>query len=53
MAGLIMGNEPIYEKNFTYIPPTSPSEFIESTNYTLNFVKRKLIHIGINPSDMF
>ncbi|XP_022183245.1 uncharacterized protein LOC111042852 [Myzus persicae] len=53
MAGSIMDNVGIYKKSFTYIPPTPPSELIDSTNYTLNFVKRKFIHIGIDPSDMF
>lgn len=53
MAGSIMDNAAIYKKTFTYIPPMPPSELIDSTNYTLNFVKRKFIHIGIDPSDMF
>lgn len=53
MAGSIIDNAAIYKKTFTYIPATPPSELIDSTNYTLNFVKRKFIHIGIDPSDMF
>ncbi|KAE9542409.1 hypothetical protein AGLY_003270 [Aphis glycines] len=53
MAGSITDNAAIYKKTFTYVPPTPPSELIDSTNYTLNFVKRKFIHIGIDPTDMF
>ncbi|KAL4141444.1 hypothetical protein QTP88_004082 [Uroleucon formosanum] len=53
MAGSIVDNAAIYKKSFTYIPPTPPSELIDSTNYTLNFMKRKFIHIGIDPTDMF
>ncbi|XP_025193958.1 uncharacterized protein LOC112593667 [Melanaphis sacchari] len=53
MAGSIANNVAIYKKTLTYIPPASPSELIDSTNYTLNFMKRKFIHIGIDPSDMF
>ncbi|XP_025206278.1 uncharacterized protein LOC112602420 [Melanaphis sacchari] len=41
------------KKNFTYILPTSPSELIESTNYTLDFAARKFIHIGLDPTDVF
>ena len=53
MAGSIVDNAAIYKKTFTYIPSTPPSELIDSSNYTLNFLKRKFIHIGIDPSDMF
>jgi len=53
MIDSITANAAIYKKNFTYIPPTPLSELIDSTNYTLNFVKRKFIHIGIDPTDMF
>ena len=53
MAGSIADNASIYKKTFTYIPPTPPSELIDSTNYTLNFAKRKFIHIGFDPTDMF
>jgi len=53
MAGSIADNVALYKKTFTYIPATPPSELLDSTNYTLSFVKRKFIHIGIDPSDMF
>ncbi|KAL4088969.1 hypothetical protein QTP88_024047 [Uroleucon formosanum] len=53
MAGSIVDKAAIYKKSFIYIPPTPPSELIDSTNYTLNLMKRKFIHIGIDPSDMF
>ncbi|XP_025193968.1 uncharacterized protein LOC112593677 [Melanaphis sacchari] len=42
MTDSIMNNATIYKKTFTYIPPTPPLELIESTNYTLNFVKHYL-----------
>jgi len=53
MTGSILDNVAIYKKTFTYILSTPPSELIDFTNYTLNFVKRKFIHIEIDPSDMF
>ncbi len=53
MADSITDNGAINKKTFKYVPPTPPTELIESTNYTLNFSKRKFIHIGIDPADMF
>ncbi|KAF0684709.1 Uncharacterized protein FWK35_00037117, partial [Aphis craccivora] len=53
MTDSIMNSSTMYKKTFKYVPPTPPTELIESTNYTLNFMKRKFIHIGINPADMF
>jgi len=43
----------IYKKTFTYVSLSPPVRLIESTNYTLNFIKRKFIHIGIDPTDVF
>jgi len=53
MVASITDNMVIYKKTFTHNSPTPPSELIDSTNYTLNFMKRKFIHIGIDPTDMF
>ncbi|XP_015377593.1 PREDICTED: uncharacterized protein LOC107171849 [Diuraphis noxia] len=43
----------VYKKNFTYVPPSPPTELIESTYYTLDFANRKFVHIGIDPSEQF
>ncbi|XP_060859183.1 uncharacterized protein LOC132936464 [Metopolophium dirhodum] len=53
MAGLIENMAAIYKKNYTYVPPTPPAELIDSTSYTLDFVARKFIHIGIDPTENF
>ncbi|KAF0742074.1 Uncharacterized protein FWK35_00029369 [Aphis craccivora] len=52
MAGSIADNSAFYKKKtFTYVPPTPPTELIESTSYTLDFAARKCVHIGIDPSE--
>lgn len=53
MAGSIADNAVIYKKTFKYVPSTSPAELIDSTSYTLDFIARKFIHIGIDPTDTF
>ncbi|KAF0714653.1 Uncharacterized protein FWK35_00018903 [Aphis craccivora] len=51
MAGSIADNSALYKKKtFTYVPPTPPTELIESISYTLDFAARKFVHIGIDPS---
>ena len=53
MAGSIADNAALYKKTYTYIAPTPPAILIESTSYTLDFVARKFIHVGIDPTCMF
>ncbi|XP_022161029.1 uncharacterized protein LOC111027116, partial [Myzus persicae] len=54
MAESIRNMETIYQKkNFTYVPPTPPTELIESTNFTINFTERKFLHVGLNPAEKF
>jgi len=43
----------IYKKTSSYISPSPSVGPIESTNYTLNFMRRKFINIGFDPTDMF
>jgi len=53
MAGSITDNLTLYKKTFNYVPPTPPAELIEATNFTLDFVNRKFIQIGIDPTYNF
>ncbi|CAI6351361.1 unnamed protein product [Macrosiphum euphorbiae] len=53
MAGSIAGNLALYKKTFNYVPPTPPAELLEATNFTLDFVGRKFIQIGIDPTNNF
>lgn len=53
MAGSIADNMVVYKKTFNYVPPTPPAELLESTNFTLDFVSRKFIQIGIDPTYNF
>lgn len=54
MAGSIANNAALYKKkNFTYVPPTPPAELIDSTSYTLDFVARKFLNVGLDPTDEF
>jgi len=53
MAGSITNNAALYKKNFAYVPPSPPADLIETTSYTLDFVARKFVHIGIDPTDEF
>ena len=53
IAGSIADNAVIYKKSYVYVPTTPPAELIESTNYTLDFINRKFIHIGIDPANKF
>jgi len=48
MAGSIEDNAALYKKKtFTYVPPSPPADLIESTSYTLDFVARKFVQVGI------
>ena len=47
MAGSIADNLAVYKKTFAYVSPTPPAELLEATNFTLDFVSRKFIQIGI------
>jgi len=43
----------VNKKNFTYVPPSPPADFIETTCYTLDFANRKFVHIGIEPTEKY
>ncbi|KAL4135021.1 hypothetical protein QTP88_006689 [Uroleucon formosanum] len=54
MAGSIADNAALYKKkSFVYVPPTTPSDLIQSTSITLDFAARKFIHIGLDPTEDF
>ncbi|KAE9521895.1 hypothetical protein AGLY_017702 [Aphis glycines] len=54
MAGSFANMDAINKKkNFTYIPPTLPTELVDTTSYTIDFAARKFVHIGIDPSEKF
>ncbi len=54
MAGSIGDMAVVYKKkNFTYVPPTPPAELIDSTSYTLDFVARKFLNVGLDPTDEY
>ncbi|XP_060865282.1 uncharacterized protein LOC132946181 [Metopolophium dirhodum] len=53
MAGSIGNMAALYKKKFIYVPPTPPSELIESANFTINFTERKFLHVGLNPTEKF
>lgn len=51
MAGSISDNIEVYKKkSFAYVPPATPSDLLESTSITIDFVARKFIHIGLDPT---
>lgn len=54
MAGFITDYLTLYKnKSFTYIPPTTPSDLMESTSFTLDFMTRKFLQIDIDPTEDF
>ncbi|KAE9543410.1 hypothetical protein AGLY_002210, partial [Aphis glycines] len=46
---------PISEMNrlYKYVAPTSPSELIDCSNFTIDFENRKFLNIGFDPKDKF
>jgi len=36
-------------KTFVYIPPTPPADLIDSTSFTIDFVGRKFLQVGLDP----
>jgi len=53
MTGSIENMTAIYKKKYIYVPPTPPTELIESKNFTINFTERKFLHVGLNPTEKF
>lgn len=52
MAGSIEVNAALYRKKaFTYVPPSPPTDLMESTSFTIDFASRKFIHIGLDSKD--
>lgn len=49
MAGPISEMKRLYK----YIAPTSPTELIDCSSYTINFVSRKFLHVGFDPAQQF
>ncbi|XP_016664910.1 uncharacterized protein LOC107885741 [Acyrthosiphon pisum] len=41
------------ERVYKYIAPASPGELIDCTNYTIDFVNRKFLQVGIDPTQEF
>jgi hypothetical protein len=51
MAG---SNTTIVEKQeYKYVAPAPPTELIDSTTFVIDFVERKFIHIGLDPTEQF
>ncbi|XP_022163072.1 uncharacterized protein LOC111028651 [Myzus persicae] len=51
MAGSISDNIEVYKKkSFAYVPQATPSDLLESKSITIDFVARKFIHIGLDPT---
>ncbi|KAE9533160.1 hypothetical protein AGLY_009588 [Aphis glycines] len=46
---------PISEMNrlYKYVAPSSPSELIDCSNFTIDFENRKFLNIGFDPKDKF
>ncbi|XP_060859915.1 uncharacterized protein LOC132937106 [Metopolophium dirhodum] len=41
------------ERVYKYIAPAPPAELIDCTNYTIDFVNRKFLQVGIDPTHEF
>lgn len=52
MAGSIADNINVYKK-FKFIPPATPDQLIDCTNFTLDFNERKFINVGLDPTNHF
>lgn len=49
MAGTIENNLAAYKKQtYKYIPPTPPKELISTSTFTIDFIARKFIHVGLD-----
>lgn len=54
MAGSLESNADIYvKKTFVYVPPSPPSSLIDCSNYSFDFVGRKFLNIGLDPTENF
>lgn len=54
MAGSLQSNAAIYKKSkYMYVPPKTPIELIDTSMFVIDFVSRKFLNIGLDPSDNF
>ncbi|XP_025416505.1 uncharacterized protein LOC112687786 [Sipha flava] len=54
MAGSLQSNAAIFKKsNYMYVAPMTPNELIDSSMFVIDFVSRKFLNIGFDPSDNF
>jgi len=43
----------ILGRAYEYKAPSSPTELIDCSNYTIDFENRKFLHVGIDPVQQF
>ena len=41
------------ERKYKYVAPAPPAELIACTNYTIDFVNRKFLQLGFDPTQEF
>jgi len=50
---MAVSNADLYKKTFTYVLPSLSTELIESSSFTFDFVARKFVNVGIDPTEKF
>jgi hypothetical protein len=50
---MVDSNEVNKKQMYKYVPPTPPSNLIDSTTFVLDFTNRKFLHIGFDSYDNF